>query len=83
MKAIETHYIGPTNTKGARIVASDGYGNRVTISYPYELSGEAVHHKAAVALCEKMKWGGDIIGGATKRGYCFVFTEGAPQLARE
>lgn len=73
MKAIETRYLGPTNTKGARIVASDGDGNRATIGYPHELSGEAVHRKAAEALCQKMGWPGKLAGGSTKRGYVFVF----------
>lgn len=76
MKAIETKYLGPTDFKGSRIVADDGDGNRVTISYPYELSGEEVHRAAAVALCEKMGWSGadTLVGGSTKRGYVFVFT---------
>jgi len=75
MKAIETRYVGARNVRGARIIASDLDGNRVTISYPYELSGEAVHHKAAQALADKMGWTGRLVGGATKRGYCFVFVD--------
>jgi hypothetical protein len=66
MKAIETRYIGPTNTKGARIVAADSDGNRVTIGYPHELSGEAVHRKAAEALRDKMGWTGELIAGGTE-----------------
>ena len=75
-KAIETHYRGPTDFKGSRIIADDGDGNRVTISYPYELSGEDVHRAAAAALCKKMGWAGaeTLVGGSTKRGYVFVFT---------
>ena len=75
MKAIVTKYHGPTNFKGARITASDEDGNRVTISYPHELSGEDVHRKAAIALCDKMKWTGELVGGSLKRGYVFVFVE--------
>jgi len=75
MKAIVTKYHGPTNFKGSRISASDEDGNRITISYPYELSGyEAVHRKAAEALCDKMGWTGELVGGSLKRGYVFVFT---------
>jgi hypothetical protein len=74
MKAIFTKYVGPTNYKGSRIIASDEDGNKVTISYPYELSGEAVHRKAADALCSKMGWTGNLTGGSSKRGYVFVFT---------
>ncbi len=66
---------GLPNYRGARIIASDEDGNKVTISYPYELSGEDVHRKAAVALCEKMKWSGadSLVGGGLKNGYVFVF----------
>ncbi len=76
MKAIMTKYAGPTNTRGSRITASDEDGNRITISYPYELSGEAVHRKAAEALCSKMGWDGQLASGSLKNGYVFVFTEG-------
>lgn len=73
MKAIITKYHGPTNTKGSRITASDEDNNRITISYPYELSGEAVHRKAAEALCAKMGWTGTLVGGSLKNGYVFTF----------
>lgn len=81
MKAIVTKYHGPTNCKGSRITASDEDGNRCTISYPYELSGEEVHRKAAQALCDKMKWSGTLVGGSLKNGYVFVFeNNAAPDL---
>lgn len=73
MKAIETTYHGPTNTRGSRISARDCDGNKVSIPYPHELSGEDVHRKAAEALRDKMGWEGRLVGGATKRGYTFVF----------
>jgi hypothetical protein len=76
MKAIITKYHGPTNNRGSHISAMDSDRNRVSIPYPHELSGEAAHHKAALALCAKMGWTGQLVGGATKRGYVFVFTEG-------
>jgi hypothetical protein len=76
MKAIVTKYHGPTNFKGSRISASDSDGNRVSISYPHELSGEAVHRKAAEALCQKMGWTGELIAGGLKSGYVFVFAGG-------
>jgi hypothetical protein len=74
MKAIVTRYHGATNTRGSRITATDEDGNRITISYPYELSGEAVHRAAADALCAKMYWSGRLTGASFKRGYVFVFT---------
>jgi len=73
MKAIVTKYHGPTNYKGSRITASDEDNNRITISYPYELSGEECHRKAAQALCDKMGWTGTLVGGSLKNGYVFVF----------
>lgn len=75
MKAIVTKYHGATNTRGARISASDEDGNRISIPYPYELSGEAVHLRAARALCSKMKWNGNLAGGSLKNGYVFVFVD--------
>jgi len=72
MKAIVTKYHGPTNTRGSRISASDGDGNRVSIPYPHELDREDGHYKAACALRDKMQWGGDLIGATIKGGYVFV-----------
>jgi len=73
MKAITTKYLGPTDRKGSRIVASDCDGNRATISYPHGVSGQDCHRAAADALCDKMGWSGDLIGGALKDGYAYVF----------
>jgi hypothetical protein len=53
MQAIVTKYVGPGNVRGARIIAKCEAG-RVSIPYPHELSGEAVHRAAAVALCDKL-----------------------------
>ena len=76
MKAISTKYIGPTNTKGARIKAYAEGGNSVTISYPHELSTEKAHLEAALCLRDKMNWNdsGKLIGGGTADGYVFVFS---------
>jgi len=75
MKAITTKYHGPTNTKGARITASDLDGNRITISYPHEMRSEDGHQRAAETLRDKMHWSGRLIRGAIKGGYVFVFDE--------
>lgn len=76
MKAIQTKYLSPTNRRGARIVASDLDGNRCTISYPHEFSGERTHWEAAHALCRKMGWTGKLHGGTLGAGsYVFVFEE--------
>jgi hypothetical protein len=77
MQAILTRYLGPTNTRGARIKASCAAGS-ITISYPYDLSGQAVHRKAAEALVFKLDWThpnyGTLLGGQLDSGdYAFVF----------
>jgi hypothetical protein len=48
---IKTHYRGATDTQGARIIAKCN-GRQKSIPYPYELSGEDVHRKAAQAWVE-------------------------------
>jgi hypothetical protein len=76
MQAICTRYTGATNTRGSRIIASTEGGSRVSVPYPHELSGEAVHRVAAEALKKKLGWTGRLVGGAVKHGYCFVFVGG-------
>ena len=53
MQAIKTKFIGPTNTRGARIKASCEAGE-VTIPYPYGLDVIAAHRSAARALLDKI-----------------------------
>lgn len=73
MKAIKTTYYSPTDFRGPKIVASDEDGNRITIGYPHEFSGMDAHAAAARALCQKMGWAGNLIGGGLKGCYVFVF----------
>jgi hypothetical protein len=82
MKAIVTTYRPATNTRGSRIAASDEDGNRISIPYPHELSGEAVHRQAAEALCTKMGWHGRLTSGSLKHGYVFVFTSTSDVVIR-
>lgn len=74
-KSIETHYIGPTNFLGARIVATDCGDHKVTISYPHEHDGLDAQFQAAKALADKLGWTGEMIGAATKAGFVFVFAD--------
>ena len=73
MIAIQTKYLGATDTLGSRIKAYTCNDHNLTMSYDYSLSGMELHKKVAVALCKKMSWSTDLIGGATKEGYTFVF----------
>ena len=77
MQAIQTKYIGPTNTRGSRIKAWCAAGS-ITISYPHELSGQACYRAAAELLANKLGWNtshyGAMLGGCLPDGsYCFVF----------
>lgn len=79
MKAITTRYLGPTDCRGSRIIATDGDGNRATVPYPHHLSGMAVHREAAIALVRKMGWAPVMLsGGGTKDGYAFIMDGGEP-----
>ncbi len=55
MQAIKTKYLGPTNTRGARIKA-ECYSRSLTQPFAYELNEEDRHIKAALALAEKLEW---------------------------
>lgn len=75
MQAIITKFHPATDTKGARISATCN-GGKVYISYPHECSeGEQVHKQAAIALCNKMNWKGELVAGCLPdgKGYAFVF----------
>ena len=73
MQAIITKYIGLTNTKPGRIKAASGSGCHITISYDHALDTFEAHREAAIALCNKLNWSTDIIGGGLQYGYAFVF----------
>jgi hypothetical protein len=77
-QAIETKYLGPTNTKGGRIKATAWAGS-VTLPYDHALSAEKNHQKAAFALLLKLRWNGTYAQGANVKGdgYHFVNVEGA------
>jgi hypothetical protein len=79
LQSIETKKLGPTDTRGSRIIAKTASGIRVTIGYPYELSGVDCHALAAETLARKLKWiepevafSSRWIAGGTKAGYVFV-----------
>jgi hypothetical protein len=78
MQAILTKYLGPTDTKGARISARCDAGS-IMIPYPHELSGYDVHAAAAMALVRKLEWRdyGKWSGGSLpdQKGFVFVLTQ--------
>lgn len=72
--AIETKYLGPTNTKGARIKAFTD-GASIIKSYDDSLTSFDNKAEAARALCEKLGWEGSLVGGGTRMGEVFVFVD--------
>ncbi len=82
MTAIETHYLGPTNYRGSRYVASTSDGHRIVLSCDYRLTEGRNHAKAASALRAKLDWGhcGPMLGGWTKKGMAWVFTKGSENI---
>ena len=53
MLTITTKYLHPTDTKGARIRASDATGRAVTIGYAHECDSTGAHAKALWAWLDK------------------------------
>lgn len=70
---ITTKYLGPTNSRGARIKATCQAGS-ITIPYAYEGGIGACHAKAAQALIKKLdlKWGDKFTVGSDNDGYYFI-----------
>lgn len=76
MKAIVTKFMGPTDTRGARIKATEPDGKSVIVPYGYTSPVKA-HAEAAIALAKKMRWTGTLIAGGLKGSeYVFVFSSG-------
>lgn len=81
MQAIHTKYIGPSNTRGARVKAYTSDGRSVTIGYDHALNTEQAHFKAAQAFADKhLQYAPDTTrmaygGSADGKGYCFCFLQ--------
>lgn len=69
--AITTRYMG-----GSRVLATAGMGRRASTAYDFGLNADKNHARAAEALCKKMDWTGDLIGGTLgdNKGMVWVFT---------
>ena len=76
MQAITTKYVGPTDTKGARIKATTSEsGDSVTVNYDHARNTDENHLFAANKLKEKLMWRGRMYQGSTKTGYVFVIVD--------
>lgn len=73
-QAISTRYLGPTNSRGARVVASAEAGRKI-YSWDYALDAYANHAAAALQFAQEWGWDGEYVGGGTADGYCFCRIE--------
>ena len=83
MKAIWTRYYGPGNVRGSRVRAvaeiKNGFGAEIgcTIEWDDAKNSEQNHDAAALALCAKMGWPGDLMRGGRPDlvGYVYTFAD--------
>lgn len=74
MQAIETKYLGPTNSRGSRIKATSASGICVTVGYKSQLSSDENHVEAAKLLCRKLGWETNkLVTGSLKNSMVHVF----------
>lgn len=81
-QAITTRYLGPTDHRGARVVARCEAG-RITVPWDHALDIFANHRAAALALARKLGWDGEHyvgmwVSGGTADGYahCYLGPQG-------
>jgi hypothetical protein len=80
MQAIQTRWIGPTNTRGSRVRAfSEAFPRGVIVGWDYGAGNgtgqsdvEANHDLAARAFIKRVGWFGTWARGATREGYVYV-----------
>ena len=70
--AISTKFLGPTNSRGSRVVAFTDTHLRLTVDWDHTLDIDENHARAAKALADKMEWAGEWVGGGTECGQVFV-----------
>lgn len=88
MTSIVTKYLGPTNSRGARVAAQvSDYGSdmelysrslgkpgRLVVWWDHSLNVEDNHRAVALALAKRLEWSGEWIGGDApgSAGYVFI-----------
>jgi hypothetical protein len=81
MVAIITKFLGPTNSRGSRILVKSDAGkvSRITVSWDHALNPEDNHLAAAQEYVKRNEWDKDcygrIVGGGIPHGYAFVFVK--------
>ena len=75
-QAIEVKYVGPTNTRGSRYIATSASGHRLVHQQVGSLNPQQNAQMAAAKLACDLDWSGMWEGGSTKDGWCFVNADG-------
>jgi hypothetical protein len=73
LRAIQTKYLRPTNSRPARVKAFDCVGNSITCAWDSFDDDSRSHRLAAETLRDQLGWKGELIGGHTKDGMVFLF----------
>ena len=74
MKAIQTKYHGPTNTKGSKIIAKAEGVPALHVSYDHALNVDENQIAAAKMLAQKYGWTNELVSGVLPDGswaHCF------------
>jgi hypothetical protein len=77
--AIFTRYYGPTNQRDARIKAYTCNRHALWMAYSIaekcggSLGDNSPHDTAAIALCDKYGWEGDLVAAHTNDGAVYLF----------
>jgi hypothetical protein len=66
-QAIQTRFLGPTNSRGSRVKAFAAAGS-VTISWDHRLNPEQNHRAAAEMFANRMNWIGLYAAGTLPNG---------------
>ena len=80
MKAIQTKFIGPSETRGARVKA---WIENIPVVLPWDHALEVVdnHGAAARKLAERLRWNGRLVGGTLPdESMAWVFVDGSPSV---
>lgn len=72
-QAIETRFLGPTNTKGSRVVAVSCGGSRLITDWDHAMDASENHIAAANRLAARLEWNGQMRTGTLKNSYVHVF----------
>ena len=81
MQTISVKYLNATNTKGARVKATTTGGHSLIEARDYALNFEQQAARVALELKHKMEWFSPMVGGTTKEGMVFVFTQSGFNIA--